>query len=299
MNGVRSRISTTDDRIHHPVIVVGIPAYNEERHIAETIASLKGQSWGDFLAIVSDNASTDRTEEVCRQAIGGDPRFHFVRQPENRGAAFNFNYLLEASDSPYFMWLGAHDVIAPDFLEEHIDALEADPALSLSYSLTQWIDASGAPLEVVNSSRLDSIRGGAVGRYVKSIWRLGDCTAINNVVRRRLLGETRFGNIPGCDRIMLSELLANGPANLVAKPHYLRREVEHDRGDYMERITGVHEAALDMGSTARLYLASFDRLTRGRPSRWLLRPWLHFVLAWKIRRRFKPIGDLLRRWHLR
>ena len=145
-------------RFRHSSIIIAIPAYNEEAHIGEAIASLKAQDWPDFLALICDNGSTDRTGEICREAIAGDPRFNYLRHPENRGAAFNFNYAFDISDSPYFMWLGAHDKIAPTYLGEHLRALEANPDFSLSYCLTQWIDETGAPLQITRASDLGDLK---------------------------------------------------------------------------------------------------------------------------------------------
>ena len=49
-----------------PRVSLGMPVYNGERHIEESLDSLLAQSFDDFELVISDNASTDRTEEICR-----------------------------------------------------------------------------------------------------------------------------------------------------------------------------------------------------------------------------------------
>ena len=268
----------SDTRFRHDVIVVAIPAYNEERHIAETIASVQAQRWTNFVAVISDNASTDRTGEVCRREIAGDPRFHYIRHAENAGASANFNWVLDRSESPLFMWMGAHDLIHPDFLADHVRALEERPDCSLSYSLTQWIDESAAPLKVTDPSALADIRGRPLARYFGSVRRLRECTVINNVLRRSAIGQVRFNDVPGCDMVMISEMLFRGPANRIAKPQYLRREIAHRNIDYMERLTGKTGLSRDYGEMVALYLANFDRLLFRHPMRRLARPLLKSLI---------------------
>ncbi len=53
-----------------PVVGVGMPVYNGERFLAEAIESVLRQSFADFELVISDNASTDRTEEICRSFRG-------------------------------------------------------------------------------------------------------------------------------------------------------------------------------------------------------------------------------------
>ena len=68
-----------------PRVAVGLFVYNGERHIRAAIDSLLGQTMEDFVLDISDNASTDLTEEICRSYMAADPRVRYVRQPENRG----------------------------------------------------------------------------------------------------------------------------------------------------------------------------------------------------------------------
>src|SRR6266511_793350 len=80
-----------------PRVSIGLPVFNVERFVAEAIDSILAQTFTDFEMIVSDNASTDRTEEICRQYAEKDERIRYVRNRENYGAAFNFNQTFHLS----------------------------------------------------------------------------------------------------------------------------------------------------------------------------------------------------------
>ena len=57
-----------------PLVSVGIPVYNGERHIAIAIESILSQTLRDLELIISDNASTDNTEDlqrICDQRFAG------------------------------------------------------------------------------------------------------------------------------------------------------------------------------------------------------------------------------------
>src|SRR5690348_5079517 len=90
-------------------LVIGVPAYNEEENLERCLESLRGQDYRDFVAVVSDNASTDGTGEIARRFCAADSRFSYFRQVSNIGASRNFQYILESTNSEFLMYLGAHD----------------------------------------------------------------------------------------------------------------------------------------------------------------------------------------------
>src|SRR3954469_12901369 len=87
-----------------PRVSVGMPLYNGERYLREALDSLLKQSFQDFEVILSDNASTDSTERICREFAAGKPNTLFFRQEKNIGAVANFNFVLEKAVGTYFIW---------------------------------------------------------------------------------------------------------------------------------------------------------------------------------------------------
>src|ERR1035437_6848500 len=91
-----------------PKVSIGMRVYNGGKYIRRALASLLAQTFTDFELIISDNASTDGTEAICREYAAGDPRIRYVRQGENLGAMANFRFVLNEAGGEYFMW-AAHD----------------------------------------------------------------------------------------------------------------------------------------------------------------------------------------------
>ena len=133
--------STT--RSGRPTVSFGVPVYNGESQLDAALESLRAQTFEDFEIIVSDNASTDGTEEICRRHARLDPRVRYVRNPRNVGVARNFNNLFRLATGHYFKWAPHDDVLAPEFLARCVDALESDPTLAIAVPQPQLIDEDG------------------------------------------------------------------------------------------------------------------------------------------------------------
>ncbi len=106
-----------------PKVSIGMPVYNGEAKIRETLNSLLAQSFTDFELIISDNASTDNTELICQEYAKRDGRIRFVRQPRNLGVGANFKYVLEQAKGEFFMWAACDDLRSLDYLSVNYDFL--------------------------------------------------------------------------------------------------------------------------------------------------------------------------------
>ncbi len=140
-----------------PMLTVGMPVYNAERFIAQALDSFLGQTFGDFELIISDNASTDRTEEICREYAARDPRIRYLRNEKNMGAGWNFRRVYLLATGKYYKQAAHDDFLEPTFLEECVAALEADPELVLAHTRTKMVSSAGDLLEYYDSElRFDS-----------------------------------------------------------------------------------------------------------------------------------------------
>jgi len=119
---------------HIPKVSIGMPVYNGEKIVRVALDSLLAQTFTDFELIISDNASTDRTGEICQEYAKKDPRIHYVRQPKTQEAESNFQFVLDKARGEYFMLACDDDVRSPDYLSVNIDFLSKNPDFVASTS---------------------------------------------------------------------------------------------------------------------------------------------------------------------
>jgi glycosyltransferase involved in cell wall biosynthesis len=105
-------------------IVIGMPVYNAEATLSDAIASVLLYPGHDLKLVISDNASTDDTLQICQRFAASDSRVVVVAQSQNIGAVANFDYVLSVADSNFFMWAAADDVRSPHFLDRCVAFLE-------------------------------------------------------------------------------------------------------------------------------------------------------------------------------
>lgn len=129
-----------------PSLALGMPVYNGARLVGDAIDCILRQSYGDFTLTILDNASTDETEEICRDYAAGDSRVRYLRKDVNVGARRNFNDAFHATDGDYFKWCAHDDLHEPGYLEACLAVLETDRDVVLCHSRTDLIDIAGKPL---------------------------------------------------------------------------------------------------------------------------------------------------------
>src|SRR5215211_4893186 len=99
-----------------PQVSIGLPVYNGERYLALCLDSMLAQSFKEFEIVISDNASTDQTAEICRSYQNKDRRIRYFRNEQNAGAAWNHNRVFELSSAPLLKWAACDDLHEPLFL---------------------------------------------------------------------------------------------------------------------------------------------------------------------------------------
>jgi glycosyltransferase involved in cell wall biosynthesis len=119
---------------HQPLVSIGIPVYNGENFIREALDSIVNQTYQNLEIIISDNASTDKTQEICESYQKQDDRIKYIRFLENKGAAFNFNTTFDSSTGKYFKWASHDDYLGTTYIERCVDYLESHPQTHLCQS---------------------------------------------------------------------------------------------------------------------------------------------------------------------
>jgi len=130
------------------LLSIGMPVYNGEKYIRQAFDSLLAQDFKDFELIISDNASTDNTTEICKQYLEKDNRIKYYRNEVNIGRAANFNNLINYATAPYFMWAAHDDMWEPSYISKLINIMESDKSIALAFSDFDNIDEDGKQIRV-------------------------------------------------------------------------------------------------------------------------------------------------------
>jgi glycosyltransferase involved in cell wall biosynthesis len=240
--------------IIHEKIVIVIPVYNEGVYILRALKSVFNQTYSNYYVLISDNCSTDETKDICTDFCSQDHRFNYFCQESNLGAARNFEFCLKYTKSEYVVFLGGHDVLAPDFLEMALNEAEANPDVSLVYGHTKWIDEEDNVITITNGGNyifkepLD-----AASRYLKMLYALNRCEAINQLIRRKYLDLNNFSSVISADLVWMCHLAAHGPYFRIEKPLYYRREFKKRHSTAMERISGDKNSKADYHKLSWLF----------------------------------------------
>jgi len=234
---LRMAIGMSDN---HPSVSIGLPVFNGEGYVAEALESLLAQTYGEFELIISDNASTDDTEAICRTYAERDSRVRYHRQERNGGGMWNFNHVVGLARGRYFKWAAHDDICDPTFLERCVDVLDQDSETVWCYTQSAKIDPLGRRMTedpeegtgargVVHTSEAGFPRrhhdsSSPHERFLGVL--LGPSWAADffGVIRTDVLRQTRL--IPHCyggEKVLTAELALHGPSYEIPETLFFTR----------------------------------------------------------------------------
>jgi glycosyltransferase involved in cell wall biosynthesis len=272
------------------LVSIGMPVFNGESFIEEALDSIVNQSLTNFELIISDNASTDKTAQICQEYAGRDSRIHYYRNEHNIGAHPNYNRTYHAAQGRYFKWAAHDDVLHPAFLQACVDVLESDPQAIVCQSYLNYIDGQGRPIGVYDSKLEGSGSQDPVTRFAALVLRPHPCYEVMGLFRRSALeGSLLLQSFHGSDRALLAELALRGRFIQVRQPLLVVRDHKdrYTRAKLRPKDRAVwHDSAMAGKAsfpTWRLYREYWSMLRRNLPhghTRYrcrvvLLRWWLH------------------------
>ena len=121
-----------------PKISIGIPAFDAEKTIEKIIESILNQTIQDFEVIISDNASKDKTLEICKKYAKNDTRIKIFSQEKNMGPYWNYDFVLQKAQGEYFVWFATDDEHGKTFLEKNLKELEENQNSVASISNVEY-----------------------------------------------------------------------------------------------------------------------------------------------------------------
>lgn len=208
-----------------PKLTIGLPVRNGENFITPALESLLSQSFEDFNVLIIDNASSDSTQNICREYTKRDARVQYIRNEHNIGAAPNFNKCFFLSRSTYFKWMAHDDVLGPEYLRFCIDALDANADAVLCQSGIEIINENGDILYYYNKEDNRFRSTNRVERFRNAIDLRYDCISIFGVIRSEKLRQTALiKSYVGSDRELLAHLSILGPFAWIDQALFYSRE---------------------------------------------------------------------------
>lgn len=231
-----------------PTVSIGMPVYNMENTLPEAIYTVLNQTFSDFELIISDNASNDGTEEICRVAAKQDSRIIYNRNSENIFSAENFRLTFMLSKGKYFMWAAADDSRKPEMVARCVEALKADPDAVMAYTHTELIDPeTGIRQLYYDPYRLD--QEDPAERYSSLVMSLNLGNMIYGLYRRSVLHlipplsriSSRF--IAFTDAMFLANLVLQGKVIQIPEMLFIRRRGQSkpwlENVAFIERISST------------------------------------------------------------
>jgi glycosyltransferase involved in cell wall biosynthesis len=232
---------------HVPTVSIGMPVYNGERYLRETLDSILLQTFSDFELIISDNASTDGTRRICEEYMLQDNRIRYFLQPVNKGASWNFRFVLDQSRGEFFMWAAADDWRFPNFIDDAMRSYQIDPSLLCVQGSTDFM-AGNRLVFRLNSAKIFK-RGSHISFFfARELY--GKCMLMYGLFKKKSLYKADWTQLQGeknwwwNDTLFLYSLLSEGGMAFMQFPsmRYLLKTTKKDR--QYASVTSVKRSAL-------------------------------------------------------
>ncbi len=192
-------------KYYKELLTIGIPAYNEEKYIRQTIESCINQAG---CVIVSDNASTDGTGKICEELAQKYSNLTYIRQEKNIGGSANFQFCLDWAKTKYFMWHGAHDYLDADYTKHMLHALQSSDAFGC-WPASRLVDSVGEEIGTFDCWFADRLTSDIPAERVYAlIAHLHDCVGLFGIYHTELakLAQHSGHYIIGGDHVFLCEM---------------------------------------------------------------------------------------------
>jgi len=244
-----------------PRVSIGLPIYNGQDFLEQSLDSLLAQTYTNFELIISDNGSTDRSVEIVHKRQATDPRIRLYLNDANLGAMKNFNRVFELARGEYFKWAAHDDIHASDYLQRCVDILDGNPDVVLAYARAKDIDENGETLRF-KSHGLRTSHASAHVRFADLIRLDYSCEAIFGLMRTKEMRRTcLLGDYSDCDRVMLAELGLAGRFHEI--PDYLFIHRNHANRSVMQYKSRQTRGAWFDPSRAGRPVFPYNRELRG------------------------------------
>ncbi|HST39307.1 MAG TPA: glycosyltransferase family 2 protein, partial [Conexibacter sp.] len=186
--------------------------------LERTLTSALAQTHRALELVVSDQASSDGTEQLCRALAASDGRLRYLRQPTNDGGSTaNFNLLAGELRGPYAMLLADDDWLQPDYVERCLELLVQRPELAVAYGRARYFDGDRHVADGRRHDHLDDAAAARVTAYFRSV---DDNGVMYGLMRSDALrGALPMPNALGNDWLLMGRVAAAGKIATIEQTH--------------------------------------------------------------------------------
>lgn len=124
-----------------PLVTILLPAYNAERFIEEAIASILAQTYRNFVLLIINDGSSDKTESIVENQK--DDRIQYVKNESNIGLIKTLNKGILLARGKYIARMDADDICAPERIQQQVSFLEKNKDYVMCGSWAKIIDNNG------------------------------------------------------------------------------------------------------------------------------------------------------------
>ncbi|NUR85085.1 MAG: glycosyltransferase family 2 protein [Nonomuraea sp.] len=197
------------------LVSMGLPVYNGASRVEKAIRSVLDQDHANLELVICDNASTDATEEICRDLAASDPRIVYHRQPENIGQIPNFSDAITRASGEFYRWVGDDNWLDPSYVTRCLEVFERDDRLLLVTTQQDYTGPDGSTRSVPYGGT-GYLADDPVDRFAESLRMLNeDPLAMDPLYslmrRRRVMGVNRGRVILREDEIFAARMALAGP----------------------------------------------------------------------------------------
>jgi glycosyltransferase involved in cell wall biosynthesis len=199
-----------------PPLLVAVPVFQGWDHVAETLASIRAQSFTDMRVLISVEGGDERSYEVCRRHAD-DPRFELVQQKRRLGWPGNLNWMLTQLREDFVCYWQQDDLCEPSYLETLLGHAMRHPEAAVTYSDIQHFAGKTSIV------RHDSVLGPPLARVLDQIERSG-AVPLRGVIRREAV--LAAGPIPEGrkqETVWIARLAREGELHRIPQTLYKRR----------------------------------------------------------------------------
>ncbi len=229
-----------------PLVTVGLPTYNRaQSYLKTSLQSALSQSYPHVEIVVSDNCSTDGTEELVKGVE--DPRIRYFRHAKNIGATSNYNFCVQEARGDYFLLLHDDDAIDTDFVESCLGAVDGGSRVGIIRTGTRVIDGNGKvlgtnPNGAAGLSIADFMLGWFAGKTALYL-----CSTLFNTAGLREIGGFQSKTLVLQDVVAEMKLAARyGRADVPAVKASFRRH-DDNRASAAKRLDWIEDSLFLLG----------------------------------------------------